>query len=129
MKNLLAVLGVALLSTLSTAAAQAEPIEKPEVQAEKPAECPVIAPETAPDGAPAPQGVACGPVQNTLLYTAGGSTCAIARQSLEGVVTGAAGCDCGFCSKQFVYKECKVIQGGYQVSGYLKYSCQICPIS
>lgn len=42
MKNLLAVLGIVLLSALSAVTATAEPIAKPaEVQAEKPAECPV----------------------------------------------------------------------------------------
>ncbi len=131
MKNLLAVLGIVLLSAVSASAA---PAEKPaEVQSvievEQPAKAPITSPETAPDQAPAPRGVACGPLQTTLLYTAGGSTCQIARDSLEGMLTGIANCQCGFCTKQFVNKECKVIWGGYQVSGYMKYSCTICPLN
>ena len=125
MKNLLAVLGVVLLSAVSASAA---PVEKPDVQSEKPAECPVALPETAPDQMQTPQGRACGPLQTTPLLTAGGSTCAIARQALEGMLTGLANCQCGFCSKQFVNKECKAIQGGYQVSGYMKFSCTLCPL-
>jgi hypothetical protein len=71
--------------------------------------------------------VVCGPVQQTALLTAGGSTCAMARTALQGVLTTAAGCPSGFCTKQFVYKECQVIQGGYSVSGYLRYSCVFSP--
>lgn len=111
MKNCLAVLGFVLLSAVA-ASAQTLP----------------ATPAPAPDEMPAPVANACGPVLNTLTYTAGGSTCTIARNSLEGIVTGAANCECGFCSKQFVYKQCVVVQGGYQVSGYLKYSCQLCPL-
>lgn len=111
MKNLLAVLAVVLLSAVAAGA-----------------QTPPSTPAPAPDQVPEPTLMACGPVQNTLLHTAGGSTCAIARSTLEGEVTNAANCDCGFCSKQFVYKQCTVIHGGYQVSGYLKYSCQLCPL-
>lgn len=111
MKNCLAVLGIVLLSAVAASA-----------------QTPPACPAPAPDEVPEPTLMACGPLQTTLTYTAGGSTCAIARTSLEGIVTGAANCECGFCSKQFVYKECKAIQGGYQVSGYLKYSCQLCPL-
>lgn len=130
MKNLLAVLGIVLLSAVSASAA---PAEKPaEVQAEKgaekPAEAPVTPPATAPDQAPAPQGVACGPLQQTPLLTAGGSTCAMARTALDGVLASSAGCGCGYCSKQTVYKQCVVVHGGYQVSGYMKYSCTLCPL-
>lgn len=133
MKNLLAVLGIVLLSAVSASAA---PAEKPAdaqsgIAVEQP-EAPITSPETAPDQAPAPQGVACGPLQTTPYnYTAGGSTCQIARDSLEGMLTGIATSSCGgcgLCSKSFVYKECKVIQGGYQVGGYMKYTCNICII-
>lgn len=127
MKNLLAVLGIVLLSAVSASAAPAGSIDQP---VEAPAEAPVTPPATAPDQAPAPQGVACGPLRTTAYnYTAGGSTCQIARDSLEGMLTGIASASCGgcgLCSKSFVYKECKVIQGGYQVGGYMKYTCNIC---
>ena len=83
-----------------------------------------------PDLVPAPQeAVTCGPWQQTALHTAGGSTCAIASTSLHGVLTGAASCgECGFCSQTFVDKACQVIQGGFSVSGYLRYRCQLCPL-
>lgn len=82
-----------------------------------------------PDLMPAPQeSLACGPLQQTALHTVGGSTCAQATNDLHGVLTNAANCLCGFCSQQFVTQACRVIQGGYQVSGYLKYRCQICPL-
>ncbi len=82
-----------------------------------------------PDLAPAPQEVlACGPLQQTALQTVGGSTCAQATNDLHGVLAGSAGCLCGFCSQQFVDKACQAIPGGYSVSGYLKYRCQICPV-
>jgi hypothetical protein len=83
-----------------------------------------------PDLVPAPQEAlaACGPLQQTALHTVGGSTCSQASNDLRGVLTNAAGCQCGFCSQQFVIKACQVIQGGYSVSGYLKYSCQLCPL-
>lgn len=78
---------------------------------------------------PAPQeALACGPLQQTTVHTVGGSTCAQATSDLHGVLTGAAGCECGFCSQQFVDQACRVIQGGFSVSGYLKYRCQICPL-
>jgi hypothetical protein len=120
MKNLLAVLGIVLLSAVSVSAA---PVEKP---AEIPIEAPVTPPATAPDQAPAPQGVACGPVLNTPLFTVGGSTCLQARNDLYGVLTNEANCQCGFCSNQFIYQPCQVIFGGYSVRGYLKYSCTVC---
>ncbi len=81
-----------------------------------------------PDLMPAPQEtVACGPLLQTALFTVGGSTCLQATNDLKGVLTNDANCLCGFCSQQFVTQACRVIQGGYQVSGYLKYRCQICP--
>jgi hypothetical protein len=107
MKYRLAVLGILLLSAVAVSAQ--------------------TLPAPAPDQVPAPQeAVVCGPLQQTALYTAGGSTCAQASTALHGVLTTAAGCSCGFCTKQFVDKACMVIQGGYSVSGYLKYSCQFC---
>jgi hypothetical protein len=82
-----------------------------------------------PDLAPAPQEtLACGPLQQTALFTVGGSTCLQATNDLHGVLTNDANCLCGFCSQQFVNQACRVIQGGYQVSGYLKYRCQLCPV-
>jgi hypothetical protein len=82
-----------------------------------------------PDLMPVPQeALSCGPLQQTALYTVGGSTCLQATNDLHGVLTNAAGCECGFCSQQFVDQACQVIQGGYSVSGYLKYRCQICPV-
>ena len=84
-------------------------------------------PELAlPELVPAPQeAVTCGPWQQTALETAGGSTCAIASTSLHGELLGAANCACGFCSQQFVDKACQVIQGGFSVSGYLRYRCRL----
>ena len=76
MKNCLAVLGIVLLSTVAASA-----------------QTPPATPAPAPDEVPAPVANACGPVLNTLTYTAGGSTCTIARNSLEGIVTGAANCE------------------------------------
>jgi len=114
MKQSLAVLGFILLSAAAVSA-QTLPA------------APSVAPNLA--LAPAPQpAVACGPLQQTPLMTVGGSTCAQARHDLQGVLDTWANCACGYCTRQFVEKPCKVIQGGYQVPGYLKYSCQICPI-
>ena len=124
MKNLLAVLGIVLLSALSATTVTAEPIAKP-------VECPVALPETASGQMPAPLELAtlCGPQQTTPYhYTAVGSSCQMARANLEAFLTGITGCECGFCSKNFVYKECRVVSGGYQVGGYMKYSCQLCPL-
>ena len=125
MKNVLVVLGIVLLSAVS---ATAEPIEK---HTDQVAEAPVTPPATAPDQAPAPLELAtlCGPVQTTPFhYTATGSTCLNARANLEAFLTGITGCECGFCSKNFINKECRVVQGGYEVGGYMKYSCKICPL-
>jgi len=111
MKHSLAVFGIVLLAAVATAA-QTLP----------------AAPETAPDQVPAPlEAVTCGPLLQTTQQTVGGSTCLQATSDLHGVLTGLAGCECGFCSQQFVDQACMVIQGGYSVSGYLKYRCKICP--
>jgi hypothetical protein len=110
MKKLLLVWGFAVLSAVAANAETSATLPVPELT-------------------PAPQeAVACGPLQQTALLTVGGSTCTQARNDLQGVLDTAAGCDCGFCSRQFVDKPCQVIQGGFSVSGYLKYRCQICPI-
>jgi hypothetical protein len=112
MKHRLAVFGIVLLSAVATGA-QTLP----------------AAPATALDQVPAPlEAVTCGPLLQTAVHTVGGSTCAQATSDLHGVLTGAAGCGCGFCSQQFIDQACMVIQGGRSVSGYLKYRCKICPI-
>jgi hypothetical protein len=81
-----------------------------------------------PELVPAPQeALTCGPWQQTPLDTVGGSTCLQAAHDLHGDLTNTANCLCGFCGQQFVDQPCRVIQGGYQVSGYLKYRCYICP--
>jgi hypothetical protein len=111
MKLSLAVFGLVLLSTAATAA-QTLP----------------AASAIAPDQVPAPrEAVACGPSTTTAVYSAGGSTCAQASTALHGILSGAAGCGCGFCSQQFIDKQCLPIQGGYSISGYLTYRCKICP--
>jgi hypothetical protein len=117
MKQSLAVLGFILLSAVAVSA-QTLPAA--------PA-TPAVIPDLA--LVPAPQqAVACGPLLQTPLMTVGGSTCAQARHDLQGVLDTEANCLCGFCSRQFVEQPCRVIQGGYQVPGYIKYRCQICPI-
>ena len=112
MKLRLAFVGLVLLSTAAVAA-QTLPA------------APAIAPDQV---APVQEVVACGPTQTTATYSAGGSTCPIASKNLHGVLSTAAGCACGFCSRQFIDKQCLVIQGGYSISGYLTYRCEICPI-
>jgi len=108
MRNCLAVLGIVLFSAAATA--QTSPIN--------PAPEPVLKAATA-----------CGPVLNTGVRRAGGSTCAQALTAVQGVLVTAAGCgQCGFCTQYFTYGACEVIQGGYSVPGNLKYSCKICPI-
>ena len=107
MKYALAVLGI-LLSSAVAAPAQ-------------------TLPAPAPDEVPSPlAAVTCGPLMQTPLETAGGSTCAMARQALHGELDSDANCLCGFCTRQYVDKACTVIQGGYSMSGYLKYSCVLC---
>lgn len=84
-------------------------------------------PAPAPDQVPSPlAAVSCTPVAQTPLETAGGSTCTLARQALHGELDTDANCVCGFCSRQYVDQQCTVIQGGYSMSGYLRYSCVIC---
>lgn len=108
MRNCLAVLGIVLFS--ATAVAQTPSIT--------PAPAPEMMLKTA---------TLCGPLQNTGVRRAGGSTCAQAQFAVQGVLVTAAGCGtCGFCSQYFTYGACEVIQGGYSVPGNLKYSCKIC---
>ncbi len=111
MNRRLTVMGFVLLSALalSTQAASAE----------EAAACPTS--PTAPmEAVPA----ACSAQQQTGLETAGGSTCAQARQALHGELVTAANCS-SFCSQQFVDQACQVIQGGYSMSGYLRYTCAL----
>jgi hypothetical protein len=110
MRNCLAVLGIVLFS--AAAVAQAQPLTS------APATGLVL--KTTP---------ICGPVQNTGVRRAGGSTCAQAQFAVQGVLVTAAGCGtCGFCTQYFTYGACEVIQGGYSVPGNLKYSCKICEL-
>lgn len=110
MKSCLAVLGIVLFS--AAAVAQAPPVTP------------------APGSVPEPvlkASTMCGPVLNTGVRRAGGSTCAQAYTALQGVLIAAAGCgECGFCTQYFTYGACEVIQGGYSIPGNLKYSCKIC---
>lgn len=108
----LAVLAVLLLSAVAAAAQTA----------------PACAPVPADPATPASVGaMACGPVLQTPLETAGGSTCLQARQALHSELDTDANCLCGYCSAQYIEQVCRVIMGGYSVTGYLRYSCQICP--
>src|SRR5215213_11376704 len=113
MNKLLLVWGFALLSAVAPVAVRAETSEALPV----------------PELTPAPlELVSCGPLLQTPLTTVGGSTCAQVRFDIQGVLDTIANCGCGYCSRQFVEQPCRVIQGGYQISGYIKYRCQICPV-
>lgn len=112
MKNCLAVLGFVLLSAVAASAQTPPTTPAPTLD-------PVLMSHET-----------CGPVQDTGVRRAGGSTCAQARTAVQGVLISAAACgECGFCSQYFTYGACEIIQGGYSVPGNLKYSCKICPLN
>lgn len=113
MKNCLAVLGVVLLSAVAASAQTPPTVPAPALTPE-----PVLMSHQT-----------CGPVLNTGVRRAGGSTCAQAYSAVQGVLISVANCgECGFCSQYFTYGACEIIQGGYSIPGHLKYSCRICPL-
>lgn len=113
MKNLLAVLGIVLLSAVSASAA------------EVPAEISFTSPAIAPDEVPEPQAVSsCLPIQQSPIYSALGSTCAQAQSNVQSTLMTYSDCECGHCSRNFVYQACESTQNGYLVKGYVRFSCK-----
>jgi hypothetical protein len=71
----------------------------------------------------------CTAVQNTPIRTGFGGSCTVAQNNLKAMLLIDAGCSpCAFCTQIFIIKQCYVTPGGgYDVSGYLRYSCELCP--
>ncbi len=71
----------------------------------------------------------CGTLKNTPNRTAMGSTCAGAQSNLQAVLLNETTCgECGLCSQTFIIGQCVAVAGGFQVSGYLRYKCVLCPL-
>ncbi|HYH44519.1 MAG TPA: hypothetical protein VEG34_02450 [Thermoanaerobaculia bacterium] len=71
----------------------------------------------------------CTAVQNTPIRTGFGSTCTVAQNNLIAQLLNDAACgECDFCTQIFIIKQCYATPGGgFDISGYLRYSCELCP--
>jgi hypothetical protein len=133
MKRALWSFGTALLLSTALAgplAAQAIDQAAPAAARETPAApaCPALEPFELqlPFAAAFP---VCGTLKNTPNRTALGSSCAQAQSNLQATLLNETTCgECGFCSQTFLIGQCVAVSGGFQVSGYLRYKCVLCPL-
>lgn len=113
MKNLLAVLGIVLLSAVAATAA------------EVPAAMSFDSPAVALDQVPEPQEASsCLPIQQSPVYSSTSTSCAQAQSNVQAILLNYANCECGFCSQHIVYQACESTQYGYLVKGYIRFSCK-----
>lgn len=126
MKRVLWPFGIALLLSALSA-----PLTAQEGPAGPMSPAAPAAPESfeAPSPVPMLPPPVCGPVQNTPVRTGYGGSCTQAQNNLRAILLNDAVCgDCPFCTEIFIIKQCYATPGGgVDVSGYLRYSCEICP--
>ena len=130
MKRALSSFGIALLLSIPLAAQSADPA--PITPAPLTVQQTPAAPMTPVSPVLEPfelQFPVCGTLKNTPNRTASGSSCPQAQSNLQAALLNETTCgECGLCSQTFVIGQCVAVSGGFQVSGYLRYKCVLCPL-